>query len=100
MGSTGEFKALADTTLFKPLQAGSFKLDHRIILAPLTRMRATKESDGVYVPNDLVVEYYAQRATKGGLILTEATPISRLSCGYPGKTARTFTNSKGIANFA
>lgn len=84
MGSTGEFKPLADTALFKPLQVGSIKLDHRVVLAPLTRMRASKESDGVYLPNDLLVEYYAQRASKGGLLLSEATPISRLAAGYPG----------------
>lgn len=88
MGSTAEFKPLANTTLFKPLHVtDSLQLEHRIILAPLTRMRATKESDGVYVPNDLIVEHYAQRASKGGLLLTEATPISRLAAGYPGETS-------------
>jgi len=84
MASTGEFKALADTALFKPLQVGSITLEHRVVLAPQTRMRATKESDGVYVPGDLAVEYYAQRASKGGLLISEATPISRLAAGYPG----------------
>lgn len=78
------FKPLAGTALFKPLQVGSMKLEHRIVLAPLTRMRATKESDGVYVANELLVEHYSQRASKGGLLLTEATPISRLAAGYPG----------------
>ncbi|KAL3465223.1 hypothetical protein BJX64DRAFT_253428 [Aspergillus heterothallicus] len=70
--------------LFQPLRLGAFTLSHRIVQAPCTRMRATKESDGVYVPNDLMVEYYSQRATQGGLMLTEATPISRLAAGYPG----------------
>jgi 2,4-dienoyl-CoA reductase-like NADH-dependent reductase (Old Yellow Enzyme family) len=40
-------------------------------------MRATKESDGVFVPKDLHVEYYGQRASKGGLQLTEATDIAK-----------------------
>lgn len=64
--------------LFQPLRVGALSLNHRVVLAPLTRMRSTKESDGVYVPNDLNVEYYSQRASPGGLMLTEATPISRL----------------------
>ncbi|KAI9732075.1 MAG: hypothetical protein M1818_007670 [Claussenomyces sp. TS43310] len=84
MGSTGSIKPLADTALFKPLQLGGIKLEHRVVLAPLTRMRSSKESDGVWAPNDLNVEYYSQRASKGGLLLSEATPISRLAAGYPG----------------
>ncbi|KAL3477101.1 hypothetical protein BJX99DRAFT_246416 [Aspergillus californicus] len=72
--------------LFTPLRLGAFSLQHRVIQAPCTRMRATKESDGVFVPNELNVQYYEQRASKGGLMLTEATPISRLdqAAGYPG----------------
>ncbi|KAJ6113666.1 hypothetical protein N7523_006983 [Penicillium sp. IBT 18751x] len=70
--------------LFQPLRLGAFSLSHRVVQAPCTRMRSTKESEGVFVPNDLNVEYYSQRASKGGLMLTEATPISRLAAGYPG----------------
>jgi 2,4-dienoyl-CoA reductase-like NADH-dependent reductase (Old Yellow Enzyme family) len=69
---------LGDTLLFKPLKLGALDLEHRVMMAPLTRMRAPKESDGVYVPGDLNVQYYAQRASKGGFQLTEACPISRL----------------------
>src|SRR5689334_15280072 len=57
--------------LFQPLRLGALSLSHRVVLAPLTRMRSTKESDGVFVPNDLNVEYYAQRASPGGFMLTE-----------------------------
>ncbi|KAJ9216911.1 hypothetical protein DTO166G4_1371 [Paecilomyces variotii] len=78
------FTPLQETVLFKPLRLGSLNLEHRVVLAPLTRMRGTKESDGVFVPNDLSVEYYSQRASKGGFMLTEATPISRYCAGYPG----------------
>jgi 2,4-dienoyl-CoA reductase-like NADH-dependent reductase (Old Yellow Enzyme family) len=78
MGSTGEFIPLAHTALFKPVELGALKLEHRLVLSPLTRMRGTKESDGVWAPTDLNVEYYSQRASKGGFMLTEATPISRL----------------------
>ncbi|RDW61143.1 alkene reductase [Aspergillus mulundensis] len=72
--------------LFTPLRLGSLSLAHRIIQAPCTRMRSTPDpsAPGVWVPNDLNVTYYAQRASKGGLMLTEATPISRDAAGYPG----------------
>ncbi|PYI03187.1 12-oxophytodienoate reductase [Aspergillus sclerotiicarbonarius CBS 121057] len=70
--------------LFQPLQLGALSLSHRVVQAPCTRMRATKESDGVYVPNALMAEYYGQRASSGGLLITEATPISRYAAGYPG----------------
>lgn len=71
------FKQLQDTTLFTPFKLGPLQLEHRIVQAPLTRMRATKESEGVTVPNDLNVEYFSQRASKGGLQLTEATDIAK-----------------------
>ncbi|EXJ81513.1 hypothetical protein A1O1_07577 [Capronia coronata CBS 617.96] len=77
-------RPLEATLLFKPLQLGALGLKHRVMMAPLTRMRAAKESDGVYVPADLNVEYYSQRASKGGFQLSEACPISRLAAGYPG----------------
>ena len=78
------FKPLQDTQLFKPLKLGHLNLEHRVVMAPLTRMRAPEESPGVYVPGDLNVEYYSQRASKGGFQLTEACPISRQACGYRG----------------
>ena len=71
------FKPLKDTALFKPFKLGPLNLEHRIVQAPLTRMRAVKESDAVFVPKELHVEYYGQRATKGGLQLTEATDIAK-----------------------
>ncbi|KAI9246762.1 hypothetical protein BY458DRAFT_527650 [Sporodiniella umbellata] len=64
--------------LFEPTQIGSNKLEHRVVLAPLTRFRATLEA----VPTDVMVEYYRQRASKGGLLITEATFIDRLAGGY------------------
>lgn len=76
--SPAGFRPLDDTILFKPLQLGALQLEHRVMMAPLTRMRGEKEVDGVYVPGDLSVEYYSQRASKGGFLLTEATSISRL----------------------
>lgn len=67
--------------LFSPLQAGAFSLKHRVIMAPLTRMRSALPGD---VPRALNVEYYRQRASEGGLIVSEATQISLQGKGYPG----------------
>lgn len=64
--------------LFQPLQAGAFQLPNRIVMAPLTRCRASAGR----VPNDLMAEYYAQRADFG-MILSEATSISPQGVGYP-----------------
>ncbi|KAF2836186.1 FMN-linked oxidoreductase [Patellaria atrata CBS 101060] len=79
-----KFTPLKDTALFKPLQLGALQLEHRVFQAPLTRMRGQKEGDGIFVPVDRAVEYYSQRATKGGLQLTEATDICQYASGYPG----------------
>jgi N-ethylmaleimide reductase len=64
--------------LLKTLKIGSLELKNRLIMAPLTRMRAI-END---VPNPLAQTYYAQRAS-AGLIISEATQISPLGKGYP-----------------
>lgn len=66
--------------LFSPLTVGALELSHRVVLAPLTRLRSTQPGD---VPNPLNALYYSQRATKGGLLITEATQISQLGKGYP-----------------
>ena len=76
--SPSGFKALADTVLFTPVQIGAMNLEHRIIQSPLTRMRGVKVADGVWECGDINVEYYSQRASKGGLQITEATNITRL----------------------
>ncbi|KAI8389466.1 hypothetical protein BD560DRAFT_419690 [Blakeslea trispora] len=67
------------TALFTPIKVGRSQLKHRVVLPPLTRLRASIEA----VPNDLNVEYYSQRASEGGLLITEATLISRLAGGVP-----------------
>ncbi|WP_413165753.1 alkene reductase [Capilliphycus salinus ALCB114379] len=62
--------------LFSPVQLGAYTLPNRMIMAPMTRLRA----DGT-VPTQLMGTYYAQRAD-AGLIVTECTMISPLSNGY------------------
>lgn len=64
--------------LFQPLKAGAFTLPNRVVMAPLTRTRASSGR----VPNAIMAEYYTQRAGFG-LILSEATSISPQGVGYP-----------------
>lgn len=64
--------------LFAPFRMGDLDLPNRIVMAPLTRNRATHGTDA---PNDLNAEYYQQRAS-AGLIITEATQISQQAQGY------------------
>jgi N-ethylmaleimide reductase len=66
--------------LFSSLRVGDLTLAHRVVLAPLTRLRSTQPGD---VPNQLNAEYYGQRASHGGLLISEATQISRQGKGYP-----------------
>jgi N-ethylmaleimide reductase len=68
-------------SLFSPLKIGPYQLRHRLVMAPLTRMRAEKPS---LAPRPLNVEYYAQRATPGGLIIAEASPVMATGFGSPG----------------
>ncbi|RBL79806.1 alkene reductase [Streptomyces cavourensis] len=63
--------------LFEPLRVGDLTLPNRIIMAPLTRQRASEGR----VPNELMAEYYVQRAD-AGLILTEATSVTPQGVGY------------------
>ena len=66
--------------LFQPLQVGPYRLAHRVVMAPLTRMRAEPDS---FAPRALNAEYYGQRATKGGLIIAEASPVMSAGRGNP-----------------
>jgi len=57
---------------------GDLKLNNRVIMAPLTRCRSNADRS----PNELMAEYYTQRAT-AGMIITEATSITPMGVGYP-----------------
>jgi N-ethylmaleimide reductase len=65
------------TKLWQPIQAGDVKLNHRVVMAPMTRGRSTAEG----VPTDLNAEYYAQRASMA-LIISEGTQPSDDGQGY------------------
>lgn len=66
------------TSLFDPIRLGAIEAPNRIVMAPLTRARATRD----HVPTELMPVYYAQRAG-AGLIISEATGISREGLGWP-----------------
>ena len=68
----------AGSDLFTPVQVGPYRIENRIVMAPLTRNRAGAGN----VPQAMQVEYYAQRAS-AGLIVTEATQVSAQGVGYP-----------------
>ncbi len=66
------------TTLFDPIQLGAIAAPNRILMAPLTRGRNTRD----HAPTALMVDYYRQRAS-AGLIISEATGISLQGLGWP-----------------
>src|SRR5882757_5681272 len=72
---------VASNSLFQPVTLGAIALSHRIVMAPLTRMRAELPGN---IPGDLMAEYYGQRASDGGLIIAEATVVERTAQGYLG----------------
>ena len=67
--------------LFSSVEFGPLKLKHRVVMAPLTRSRSVQPDS---VPGELMKEYYEQRASDGGFIITEATNISLTSRGWLG----------------
>jgi len=69
---------MPDIDLFSPLPLGTLILPNRMVMAPLTRNRASREG----VPGPLNAEYYRQRAS-AGLLISEATCISPEGVGYP-----------------
>jgi len=67
--------------LFTPVQLGSLNLKHRVVMAPLTRSRSEQPGG---IPGDMMVQYYSDRASDGGLIISEATNISLTARGWFG----------------
>jgi N-ethylmaleimide reductase len=66
--------------LFSPIKLGAIELAHRVVHAPTTRLRA----DVDHSPSAMMVDYYTQRTTPGGLIITESVHPSYDSRGYEG----------------
>ena len=67
--------------LFTPVQIGPITLKHRVVMAPLTRSRSEQPGD---IPGRLMLEYYAQRASDGGFIVSEGTSVSLTGHGWLG----------------
>ena len=61
-----------------PFRMGQFELAHRVVLAPMARFRSYGN-----VPQPHAAVYYSQRATRGGLLIAEATGVSATAQGYP-----------------
>lgn len=76
------------TDFSTPVQFGELQLKNRVVMAPLTRSRATVDR----VPTPMMAEYYAQRAS-AGLIISEATVISEAANGYE-KTPGLFSDAQ------
>src|ERR1700730_9922758 len=74
-------KTLTTNKLFTPIQVGLMELKHRVVMAPLTRSRSAQPGS---IPGDLMLEYYSQRASDGGLIVSEGTSISVAGGGWFG----------------
>jgi N-ethylmaleimide reductase len=70
-----------NSTLFTPVKVGPLTLSHRVVMAPMTRQRADQPSG---IPGNLPLEYYEQRVSEGGLIISEAIAVSRLGHGGYG----------------
>ncbi|KAI9042109.1 alkene reductase [Aspergillus affinis] len=77
MGSTSPPRE--SSKLFTPLRLGAMNLEHRVIMSPMTRLRCPGS-----LPTPMVTEYYTQRATKGGLLITEGMHPSFMGGGFYG----------------
>jgi len=86
MGSVEETRKL-----FTPLRIGDMHLSHRIIMSPLTRKRCPAG-----IPTPLVAEYYAQRATEGGLIISEGMHPSVMVCLSPSSAPKTRFEAESV----
>ncbi|KAI3619954.1 hypothetical protein WG66_002788 [Moniliophthora roreri] len=74
----------ADSKLFQPIQLGHIALKHRVIMAPMSRLRTTGKHSDIPIPG-LVKEYYSQRAsTPGTLIISEGLIVAPEGAGFPG----------------
>jgi N-ethylmaleimide reductase len=66
--------------LFSPITVGALQLSHRVVMAPMTRMRSNPDD----TVSDIMVEHYGQRASQGGLIIMEGSTVSETGNAYKG----------------
>lgn len=67
--------------LFTPIKLGAYQLSHRVVLAPMTRLRTIQPGD---IPSPMMTEFYGQRASEDGLVLIEGVSISIVARSYLG----------------
>ena len=79
-------------TLFTPVKLGALALSNRIVMAPLTRCRA----DADHVPTDIMVDYYAQRAS-AGLVIAEATMVIAGNSAFGGREPGIYSDAQVAA---
>ncbi len=70
----------ATPMLFSPVRIGRYTVTHRVVHAPMTRLRSNADD----TPSNMMVDYYWQRASQGGLIITESSHVLRSGRGYLG----------------
>lgn len=90
---------MPNDALFTPWKLGPYSLSHRVVMAPLTRMRASVPAN---CANAMNAQYYAQRATPGGLIIAEASQVMPGGSGAPATpgihSAEQVEGWKGVVN--
>jgi N-ethylmaleimide reductase len=69
------------STLFTPIRVGPYALSHRVVLAPMTRLRTLQPGD---IPSPMMADFYGQRASEGGLEIVEGVSISIPARSYYG----------------
>jgi N-ethylmaleimide reductase len=78
---TADANSILTSRMFTPFMLGTIPLQHRVVMAPLTRLRSEQPGD---VPGDLMAHYYEQRTSQGGLIITESAEITPEASAYEG----------------
>ena len=73
--------SISEHKIFTPFTIGRVSLRHRVVMAPLTRLRSEQPGD---VPGPLMAQYYEQRTSPGGLIITESAEITPEASAYEG----------------
>src|SRR5580698_4822797 len=69
-----------DYKLFTPVTVGAYTIAHRVVLAPMTRLRSNSDDS----PSDMMAKFYAQRADKGNLLIMEGTAVAITGRSYYG----------------
>ncbi len=70
-----------EAVLYSPIKVGGFNLRHRVVLAPMTRLRTVQPGE---IPSAMMAAFYGQRASRGGLEIIEGTSISTTARSYLG----------------